>query len=281
MKKFLIVLMTFFCVTGYSQTQSSMNMSVADSYKEIDKELNRVYNAIMVAYKGDAEFIKNLRVSQRLWIQFRDAEIKVKYPNREAGYYGSSHSMCVSSYLAKLTQERVHTLQTWLDGMEEGDVCSGSVKNIAEQEDAYLIRSKSFYGISIGDAIAANKNVLEKGILQTGEGDFDVFYIKNERGEVLGHVDTDFKDESKVGAINIDSPLAKTEQGIHVGMTFGEMESILNPTEVHGSEVEGRTYASQPSKDHVWYLLDAYFWTYELDKQAIKKSTKIKEITLH
>ncbi len=275
MKQFLVVLMTLFCTIAYSQTQSQMNMSAADSYQEVDTELNRVYQIILTEYKDDAEFINNLRTSQRLWIQFRDAEVKVKYPNR--GDYGSSHSMCVAGYLAELTQERTQTLQTWLNGYEEGDLCNGSVKNIVEQEDSYLIDSESFYGISNGDAIAKHRDVLEKGILKTGEGDFDVFYIKNKKGEILGHFEPEFRDESKVGTIYIESPLAKTKQGVHIGMTFGELERILGPVEVHGSEIESRTSAS---KDGIMYLLDAYFGTYEIDKSEIKKSTKIKQIIM-
>jgi hypothetical protein len=59
---------------------------------------------------------------------FRNAELKVKYPETESGYYGSVYPMCVSIYLEKLTSERVKTLKGWIDGIEEGDVCRGSVK---------------------------------------------------------------------------------------------------------------------------------------------------------
>ncbi len=277
MKQFLIVLMTLFCSVVYSQTQSDMNRSTANSYQEADTELNRVYQIILTEYKDDTEFINNLRTSQRLWIQFRDAEVKVKYPNRGAGYYGSSHSMCVASYLAELTNKRTQTLKTWLKGYEEGDLCNGSVKNIIEQEGSYLIDSESFYGISQGDAIAKHSNLLEKGVLKTCEGDFDVFYIKNKKEEILGHFEPEFRDESKVGTFFIESPLAKTKQGVHIGMTFGELERILGPVEVNGSEVKGKTYAS---KDGILYLLDVYFWTYEIDKSEIKKSVKIKQIIM-
>jgi uncharacterized protein YecT (DUF1311 family) len=98
-----------------------------DSYKKTDKKLNEVYQAILKAYKSDTEFIKNLRASQRIWITFRDAEVKVKFPDREDGYYGSIHPLCVSLYLEDLTQDRISTLNLWLKGSEEGDGCSGSI----------------------------------------------------------------------------------------------------------------------------------------------------------
>jgi hypothetical protein len=54
--------------------------------------------------------------------------MKVKFPDREAGSYGSVHPMCWSLYKEELTRERLNVLKTWLDGTEEGDVCSGTVK---------------------------------------------------------------------------------------------------------------------------------------------------------
>jgi hypothetical protein len=36
--------------------------------------------------------------------------------------------MCHALYKAELTQARTRELKVWLDGIEEGDVCAGSVK---------------------------------------------------------------------------------------------------------------------------------------------------------
>jgi uncharacterized protein YecT (DUF1311 family) len=128
MKYILSLVFCFFCFFGFSQTQAELNTMQYDSYKKTDKKLNEVYQAILKAYKSDTEFIKNLRTSQRIWITFRDAEVKVKYPDREDGYYGSIHPLCVSLYLEELTLDRISTLNLWLKGSEEGDACSGSIK---------------------------------------------------------------------------------------------------------------------------------------------------------
>jgi uncharacterized protein YecT (DUF1311 family) len=77
---------------------------------------------------NDTAFIRNLKASQRLWVQFRDAEVKMMYPDREPGYYGSIHPMCWSIYKTELTSERVKKLRQWLSGQEEGDSCSSSIK---------------------------------------------------------------------------------------------------------------------------------------------------------
>lgn len=72
-----------------------------------------------------ATFIKNLREAQRLWVKFRDAQVNMKYPFDENG---SVLPMCRYYYLGELTSERVKELRPWIDGVDEGDVCSGSIK---------------------------------------------------------------------------------------------------------------------------------------------------------
>jgi uncharacterized protein YecT (DUF1311 family) len=128
MKKLLLLFFGLNCAISYSQTQTEMNKESMNSFEKADKELNEVYRKILIEYKADTIFIKNLKSSQRIWIIFRDAELKMKYPERERGWYGSMHSMCVSSYLAGLTSERIKTLKEWLEGIEEGEGCGGSIK---------------------------------------------------------------------------------------------------------------------------------------------------------
>jgi len=130
MRKLSIILTIFltssiFC---YSQTQLELNTEAFNNYKKADTKLNQVYSQILKEYKSDVVFIKNLKNSQRLWIQFRDAEMKAKYPDREDGYYGSIFPLCWNLYLKELTEERIKKLNIWLVGIPEGDACNGSVK---------------------------------------------------------------------------------------------------------------------------------------------------------
>jgi uncharacterized protein YecT (DUF1311 family) len=117
--------MTYCC---FGQTQLDLNEAEHEKCIKADKELNSIYRKVLKEYKEDTTFIKNLKASQKIWIQFRNAEMKVKYPNREPGYYGSVQPMCWSIYLTELTNERIKALKVWINGIEEGDVCSGSVK---------------------------------------------------------------------------------------------------------------------------------------------------------
>jgi uncharacterized protein YecT (DUF1311 family) len=129
MKNIILILIlncsTFFC---FSQTQLEMNNEENNKFKLADKELNATYQKILKEYKTDFEFLKNLKISQNIWIKFRDAEMKTRYPDRkEEGYYGSVQPMCWSIYLTQLTQQRTKNLKIWLTGIPEGDICSGSV----------------------------------------------------------------------------------------------------------------------------------------------------------
>ena len=111
-----------------AQTQGDLNEQTAVEFHAAVKELNSIYQKILEEYVDDEAFIANLKEAQRCWIAFRDAQLKMKYPEREPGYYGSILPSCEAIYLAELTQERIKALQVWIEGVQEGDVCAGTVR---------------------------------------------------------------------------------------------------------------------------------------------------------
>lgn len=118
--------LTLLSGSSYGQSQSGMNSSAASNYKQADSELNKVYQNILKEYAAKAQFIKNIKAAQRLWLKLRDADLAARFP--EKGQYGSAESMCRASYLESLTRDRIKVLKVWVDGIPEGDVCNGSVK---------------------------------------------------------------------------------------------------------------------------------------------------------
>lgn len=128
MNKIILLLLLTFSINCFSQTQAEMNQQAYASYNKADKKLNTVYQKILVKYKTDKLFVANLKKSQRIWISFRDAEMDMKYPNYPNQNYGSIHPTCRAVYLTELTESRIKTLNVWLNGIKEGDACSGSVK---------------------------------------------------------------------------------------------------------------------------------------------------------
>jgi uncharacterized protein YecT (DUF1311 family) len=133
MKKVLLFnLLAVFASFCMAQTQLELNANAKTKYESTDKELKKVYSDILKEYNTDTVFIKNLKKSQSLWAQIRNTEMKLKYPDRSSGYYGSVQPMCWWIYKEELTRQRIKFLKSWLDGVEEGDVCNGSVKIKAE-----------------------------------------------------------------------------------------------------------------------------------------------------
>jgi uncharacterized protein YecT (DUF1311 family) len=111
-----------------SQTQGEMNAQTEAEWRAADKQLNSIYQQIIAENADDDVFLASLKEAQRSWIAFRDAQLKMKYPDREPGYYGSVLPSCEMMYLTELTQDRIKALQVWIDGVEEGNICSGTVK---------------------------------------------------------------------------------------------------------------------------------------------------------
>ncbi|WP_375562574.1 hypothetical protein ACE193_08520 [Bernardetia sp. OM2101] len=144
-----------------------------------------------------------------------------------------------------------------------------------KQENELIIYEKSFLGLSSGMKITDYKGTLEKGLLQTGEGDFDIFNVKDKDGNIVAYFDPF---EGKVGTITVTSELAKTEDGIKIGDTFGTLLEKYPNLKVFGSEIEGYTQAIV--NDELGYRLDEQHYNYELKTSDIKKDTKIIEITI-
>jgi uncharacterized protein YecT (DUF1311 family) len=122
---FIIICLPFSC---FCQSQAEMNMEAKRKYELADKKLNSTYQRLLREYSKDLNFVQNLKKSQRIWIQFRDSELAMMYPEKETSYYGSVFPLCWYSYMEELTKERIVKLSTWLTGVSEGEVCSGSIK---------------------------------------------------------------------------------------------------------------------------------------------------------
>ena len=114
---------------AFSQTQRALGQDACGKSHEADVLLNKTYNHVLAEYSKDATFIRKLKIAQRAWIAYRDAQIEALYPEPDKRFaYGSAFEMCRCTALAALTTRRSDELKKWIDGIEEGDVCSGSIK---------------------------------------------------------------------------------------------------------------------------------------------------------
>lgn len=128
MKKALFVLLLCLASTiSYAQSQWDMTMESDREFKKADKELNFVYQKILIKYAKNTEFIKALRESERLWVKFRLSELNMRFPGADKKYYGSVLPMCVNGLAEKITKKRTAELKEWLKPLKDGDVCTGSI----------------------------------------------------------------------------------------------------------------------------------------------------------
>jgi uncharacterized protein YecT (DUF1311 family) len=122
-----ILLLLLAIANSFAQTQAELNRDAGATYKNADAEMNRTYKQILDKYQRDTVFIEKLKTAQRAWIKFRDADLESLYPDAPSAY-GSVNPMCRCIALAELTKQRTKSLKRWIDGVEEGDVCAGSIK---------------------------------------------------------------------------------------------------------------------------------------------------------
>lgn len=119
-----------------AQTQIDMQDKACDDFKKADAELNKAYKKILYEYKHDKVFIEKLKKAQKAWLTYRDAHIESIYPVEDkASEYGSVYGMCYCTAKKELTEQRTKMLKQWVDGVVEGDVCSGSQKFHDSEED--------------------------------------------------------------------------------------------------------------------------------------------------
>lgn len=123
------IAIVFSSAAALAQTQTDSNEDSCATFKQADALLNKSYNQVLSEYRKNGAFIRKLRVAQRAWIAYRDAQIEALYPATDKrAEYGSVYPMCRCSALATLTTQRADELKKWIDGAEEGDVCSGSIR---------------------------------------------------------------------------------------------------------------------------------------------------------
>jgi uncharacterized protein YecT (DUF1311 family) len=107
-----------------ANTQKDLNQCASNEFKRTKLRLQHVYKTLQDRYRADPKFIQNLKESQRAWDQYKNAQLRLKFPDAPKNY-GHVFGLCVDLYLTELMQARIHELESWLNA-SDGDVCAGS-----------------------------------------------------------------------------------------------------------------------------------------------------------
>ena len=128
----LSLILTAFVSPCRAQTQAEMNAGAMTELQAAQVKLDGVIGEIRKNYRDDSTFLKQLEATQKAWEAFRDSQIRLRYPvgkgENAREIYGSVYPVCEARAKIVLVNARSKQLQPWLDGMEEGDVCAGSIK---------------------------------------------------------------------------------------------------------------------------------------------------------
>jgi uncharacterized protein YecT (DUF1311 family) len=95
------------------QTQAEMNQEAAADFQKADAALNKVYQRIRAALDADGQ--AKLKVAQRAWLAYRDAEAALEAAPNEGG---SIYPMIVANVKTRLTEARVSELGQLLQNHE-------------------------------------------------------------------------------------------------------------------------------------------------------------------
>ena len=127
MAKYTILIVIFLImILPFSQTMAASD-DICAEMKEADQRLNAAYQTVMHSEKIDAQAKNAIKKAQRAWIAFRDAHVESIFPGENlVQKYGTAYKLCTCITIQKLTEDRIQQLKFWIDGVQEGDVCSGS-----------------------------------------------------------------------------------------------------------------------------------------------------------
>jgi hypothetical protein len=162
------------------------------------------------------------------------------------------------------------------DGIKEMTV--EQIISISSTQTQLLIGSTGFRGIEVGDAIEKHGAYTHKTTLKMDGGRFDTYQIVDFDNNPAGYFQVDPQNKLLVGDIIVETPKAKTEKGIKIGDTYGDLLKVYPNIEVHGSETDGRTYATA---NNISYRLNVPNSTYNVDKATISMDGKITEIVIN
>jgi hypothetical protein len=110
------------------KSQTSINFDEENSLTSLTSKLESMYSAVIEEYQDQKIFIKNFKKSQVAWKQYMESQLLARFPEDEEYRGGSSFGMCYALYKQQLIKERISSVNDWLIGFPEGEICGGSVK---------------------------------------------------------------------------------------------------------------------------------------------------------
>ena len=90
-------------------------------------EMDSIIEIIRYHYREDEEFLLKLENAQSEWRASVWADIDMRFPKSDKREYGSIYRTCIQLLLDDAINLRLQYLNLWIEGVEEGSVCAGSI----------------------------------------------------------------------------------------------------------------------------------------------------------
>lgn len=146
---------------SFAQTQQEMTRNVHEKMIQSESHLDSLYKVILEYHATDTLFIRNFEQAQKAWREYVSREMALLLPE----YYGS-YALCSLSITNQYVEARIEHLKQWTDGIEEGDVCTGSrelkspetllnieiLSSTKEACEKELLEKERIHGIQIGNS---------------------------------------------------------------------------------------------------------------------------------
>jgi len=104
------------CNIGGNQLE--LNACTGDEFAKADKELNQTYQALIQKEAANPIFISKLKLAQKAWLVFRDADLEARFACAEQNVricWDSIYPMSFLYHKALLTRERTQHLKQVLN----------------------------------------------------------------------------------------------------------------------------------------------------------------------
>ncbi len=126
---FALLILLNFALPSTAQTQLEMNLEACEALKAAENSLDATFRRILSEYHDEEVFLDKFMAAQDSWMNFRDAHLAALYPEKDSQTaYGTIFALCRCNALLELTRDRIQVLEKWIEGVEEGDICAGSIR---------------------------------------------------------------------------------------------------------------------------------------------------------
>ena len=169
------------------------------TFEKSDKRLNDAFQLLIAAKRSDSTYIKNLRATQRVWIQFRDAELKLMYANPASFEKDAFFPMTQAIYLSRFTDERTNVLLERLraatNGLVTYDQFANRIQfpnfnyNNSHQNQLYISDLKIVHSDNIQDGINFDKPYWTNELIICGKKYRKGIILNPKEGGIVGFVE--------------------------------------------------------------------------------------------